>query len=292
MPIYQCKPGSDSNEPWRHGVPVHELPFPIAGNITSSNNNDSGGVGGSGNKMSGHNTNQHSSFHHNQYSATNGGDKNPIREHEYEDDTTRYTTHNTHQTHPNNANSAAFTSSNDILPITNQNNSTNDNYDNNNMDLHTYDTFSNIRGVGSSPPIRRVKHAEIVLVDEVSIHFGNYWLRLRWPGKRGGVAGYIALGDANSNNLSKEVQELREKMKSSGGGVEGKEEGDNVVSLSVNLRRGASSAVAAVRKEISGGVMNTGKLVCVCVMIILCFSLLFKIFFPSYVVHNYSTCKN
>lgn len=43
-------------------------------------------------------------------------------------------------------------------------------------------------------PIRRVRHAELVLVDEVSIHYGTYWLRLRWPGPRGGVAGYIALG--------------------------------------------------------------------------------------------------
>ena len=44
-----------------------------------------------------------------------------------------------------------------------------------------------------------MKHSEIVLVDEVSIHYGNYWLRLRWPGKRGGVAGYVALGPVSAN---------------------------------------------------------------------------------------------
>ena len=43
-------------------------------------------------------------------------------------------------------------------------------------------------------PIRRVRHAEIVLVDDICIAFGRYWLRLRWPGQREGFAGYIAMG--------------------------------------------------------------------------------------------------
>jgi hypothetical protein len=43
-------------------------------------------------------------------------------------------------------------------------------------------------------PIRRVRHAEVVLVDDVCMAFDRYWLRLRWPGGRGGFAGYIALG--------------------------------------------------------------------------------------------------
>ena len=43
-------------------------------------------------------------------------------------------------------------------------------------------------------PIRRVRHAEIVLVDDVCVAFGRYWLRLRWPGQREGFAGYIAMG--------------------------------------------------------------------------------------------------
>lgn len=43
-------------------------------------------------------------------------------------------------------------------------------------------------------PIRRVRHAEVVLVDDVCIAFDRYWLRLRWPGRKGGFAGYIALG--------------------------------------------------------------------------------------------------
>jgi len=44
--------------------------------------------------------------------------------------------------------------------------------------------------------IRRVRHAEVVLVDDVCIAHGRYWLRLRWPGK-GGFAGYIALGSTS-----------------------------------------------------------------------------------------------
>jgi hypothetical protein len=43
-------------------------------------------------------------------------------------------------------------------------------------------------------PIRRLRHAEIVLVDDVSIAYDRYWLRLRWPGSKGGFAGYIAIG--------------------------------------------------------------------------------------------------
>ena len=46
-------------------------------------------------------------------------------------------------------------------------------------------------------PIRRVRHSEIVLVDDVCIAFDRYWLRLRWPGSKGGFAGYIALGRIN-----------------------------------------------------------------------------------------------
>jgi hypothetical protein len=44
------------------------------------------------------------------------------------------------------------------------------------------------------PPIRRIRHAEIVLVDDVCIAHERYWLRLRWPGHKGGFAGYIAMG--------------------------------------------------------------------------------------------------
>lgn len=43
-------------------------------------------------------------------------------------------------------------------------------------------------------PIRRVRHSEILIVDDVCIQYSRYWLRLRWPGRKGGFAGYIAMG--------------------------------------------------------------------------------------------------
>lgn len=43
-------------------------------------------------------------------------------------------------------------------------------------------------------PIRKIRHAEVVLADDVCVAFDRYWLRLRWPGSKGGFAGYIALG--------------------------------------------------------------------------------------------------
>lgn len=52
-------------------------------------------------------------------------------------------------------------------------------------------------------PIRRVRHAEIVLVDDVCVAFGRYWLRLRWPGQRDGFAGYIAMGMVGSEESRK-----------------------------------------------------------------------------------------
>mmetsp|Transcript_26844 Transcript_26844/g.41633 ORF Transcript_26844/g.41633 Transcript_26844/m.41633 type:complete len:703 (+) Transcript_26844:97-2205(+) len=45
--------------------------------------------------------------------------------------------------------------------------------------------------------VRRVRHAEVVLVDEVVEECNHYWLKLRWPGAssaEGGFAGYIDLG--------------------------------------------------------------------------------------------------
>ena len=58
--------------------------------------------------------------------------------------------------------------------------------------------------------IRRVRHAEVVLVDDVCIAFGRYWLRLRWPGEGKGFAGYIAMGLVGSDANSKPKGESAE----------------------------------------------------------------------------------
>mmetsp|Transcript_40074 Transcript_40074/g.96756 ORF Transcript_40074/g.96756 Transcript_40074/m.96756 type:complete len:703 (+) Transcript_40074:159-2267(+) len=52
-------------------------------------------------------------------------------------------------------------------------------------------------------PIRRVRHSEVVLADDICVAHDRYWLRLRWPGKKGGFAGYIALGKVDDPILTK-----------------------------------------------------------------------------------------
>mmetsp|Transcript_7706 Transcript_7706/g.11017 ORF Transcript_7706/g.11017 Transcript_7706/m.11017 type:complete len:784 (+) Transcript_7706:258-2609(+) len=139
MPVYLCKPGSQAQEPWRHGIQVYAYPFPV---------------------------------------------DNPQQN--TDEATTTHTTAILSE-QPNN---------NDGTSLAQQNMSPSD-----------YASSSN-----NNPPkgvaIRRVRHAEVVLVDDVCVSFGRYWLRLRWPGPKGGFAGYIALGqigskdqEDNNNNL-------------------------------------------------------------------------------------------
>ena len=60
----------------------------------------------------------------------------------------------------------------------------------------------------------------MVLVDEVSVHYNKYWLRLRWPGSRAGVAGYIVLGGIHSVPNAR-VREWKERLRGAVGGIEG-----------------------------------------------------------------------
>jgi hypothetical protein len=62
-------------------------------------------------------------------------------------------------------------------------------------------------------PIRRIRHAEIVLIDDVCIAYNRYWLRIRWPGNNRAAttaasssshhhmnfAGYIAMFPVHAN---------------------------------------------------------------------------------------------
>mmetsp|Transcript_21288 Transcript_21288/g.46197 ORF Transcript_21288/g.46197 Transcript_21288/m.46197 type:complete len:930 (+) Transcript_21288:77-2866(+) len=52
-------------------------------------------------------------------------------------------------------------------------------------------------------PVRRVRHAEVVLVDQCLVAYGWMWVRLRWPGEQGGFVGFVALGlvDEMRNNV-------------------------------------------------------------------------------------------
>jgi hypothetical protein len=60
------------------------------------------------------------------------------------------------------------------------------------------------RSLSPGQPIRRVRHAEVVIVDDICVSYNRYWLRLRWPGSKGGFAGYIAMGLVSDFDVSKE----------------------------------------------------------------------------------------
>jgi len=55
------------------------------------------------------------------------------------------------------------------------------------------------------PVLRRVRHSEVLLVDNVHVQYGRYWLRLRWPGPEGGFAGYMTPGAAPKHPPSVDV---------------------------------------------------------------------------------------
>jgi len=216
MPIYLCKPGWGSPEPWRHGVPVYALPFPFDSNHPHNN-------------ATNHNNNNNN--HNSNANAHYNGNDSQVQMHQYEDVNTRYTTHTlvgtshfiqehisppaTFQTrHPADAAGNVGGTGGGVSGTGNDRNG--------GVNAHAptvSHTGSGTGGGGMSfrgSPIRRVKHAEVVLVDEVSVHYGNFWLRLRWPGKRGGVAGYIALGGVNVVPVEK-VEEWKEKINNEGG---------------------------------------------------------------------------
>jgi hypothetical protein len=61
---------------------------------------------------------------------------------------------------------------------------------NNDNDTNETDSVPNSRR-----PLRRLRHGEVVLVDDVCVAYDTFWLRLRWPGRKAGFAGYLPLLD-------------------------------------------------------------------------------------------------
>ena len=224
MPVYQCKPGSKSKKPWSHGVPVYALPFPF-------NSKRADGINVTRTEESNFKTTQTLTAVDNRVNENNFDDTHNYTDnnneaqdqiHQYEDDDTRYTTHN-------------LADGNAARDLSNP----------------------SARTALQRAPIRRVKHAEIVLVDEIDIYYGTFWLRLRWPGKRGGVAGYIALGGANSVPIESVIpigplQELKEKANTSGE--------DSLVILSENLRENTNNTMICNTTE-DDDVLRSGKFI-------------------------------
>ena len=198
MPVYLCVPGSNSPEPWRHGMPVYALPFPFGSslgkNIYNTNSNHDYNNDGDNNETF------HDAALNSLHDNGNNNNEDQFQMHQYEDDDNRYTTH--------------------ILAGSRRDsNTSNKQRHNSHNNAHTTPSAWDINAVlaaGRREPIRRVKHAEIVLVDEVNVYHGNYWLRLRWPGKRGGVAGYIPLGGVDVIPIE-EAERMKERLRNSSG---------------------------------------------------------------------------
>lgn len=177
MPVYLCKPGWGQAEPWKHGVPVYAYPFPL--DETSCATEMCTATDSSALPL------------RNLSTAARMGSRSG-------------------------ANANRRRDTNDADADANANGDTN-NPGNSNFDRNTMNALQRPPLVPNARyrqpmPIRRMRHSEVVLVDEVSIHYNRYWLRLRWPGSRGGIAGYIVVGGAN-NASNARIQQLNEKIK-------------------------------------------------------------------------------
>jgi len=148
MPVYLCRPGHASTEPWRHGVQVYAYPFRIDGTAAVGTSGDVDGCsGGSATAAA---------------AASVGNNEDRPSEAA--------------------AAAAAAVAAATALASTAE------------VAAGAAVTTDRAASAGVGVAVRRVRHAEVVLADEVSAAYGRYWLRLRWPGPRGGIAGYIALG--------------------------------------------------------------------------------------------------
>jgi len=91
------------------------------------------------------------------------------------------------------------------LPRTDSNSNSNSNTNTNSPSMRRTSTNRNgmtmIDSYNGGIALRRIRHAEVVLVDQISIHYGRFWLRLRFPGPSGGFGGYIALGTVGANDV-------------------------------------------------------------------------------------------
>ena len=146
MPVYVCRPGQSSAEPWKHGVQVYARPFPIdppaQARALARANATADLLVREGRAAS---------------SSPSSSPPTPAQA-------------------PAQAQAAAAS-------------------------VHRAAAAAAADGAAGGAPVRRVRHSEVVLSDEVSVAHGRYWLRLRWPGSRGGVAGYIALGTVADNEI-------------------------------------------------------------------------------------------
>lgn len=190
MPVYICQAGANSSEPWRHGLQVYEAPFPLTdvpANVSSQ----------------GH----HVTAPHMVPTASEGNSQG--------DDESAGLANDPPVRRPRSqtrrANFGRGGHSSDVSSFT----------EDGNVGEGVQQHIASLR---FGKPVRRIRHAEVVLVDDVCIAFDRHWLRLRWPGSKGGFAGYVALGKVNETVFNRQalgVLQLREATNASASGHEG-----------------------------------------------------------------------
>jgi hypothetical protein len=181
MPVYLCQPGVTATEPWRHGIHVYAAPFELVDqeveDITMTTVLEDVGA------------------------TMEGGDVASSTQVADDERPEAAGQHMTAATEPHRrrihtalvgATAAAATGGTD-----NSGDTTMAVPDAASLIVDVMGLGGNTQLSRVSPPgieIRRIRHAEVVLVDDICVAFGRHWLRLRWPGHKGGFAGYVALG--------------------------------------------------------------------------------------------------
>ena len=175
MPIYLCNPGEGQSEPWKFHVHVYAAPYDVdAVKETQATENPTTGTSTS--RVTTTTTSNSGA------GTTREASAQQIRRREL----VRF------------ASSQGSSDEADTSSPTNRSNNTTDN--GRRISSISNNTTNNQLSMIYCTPVRRVRHAEVVLVDDVCIAYDHYWLRLRWPGSKGGFAGYIQMGRTSEYN--------------------------------------------------------------------------------------------
>jgi hypothetical protein len=209
MPIYLCHPGEGTNEPWEHSIPVFPAPFDLDDDTTTSNSNTN------------HNTTTtiSSSTEMNDNTTTEATTNHSLRIPPSTEDTerarrllmelaatitSRHTTAASTGMEQDNTHNTADPSiiireggSDGMIHMSQSSDA--DLQRQQQQFLHHQQQQH--RRLGQTV-LRRVRHAEVVLVDDACIAYGRLWLRLRWPGQKGGFAGYIPMNRISNYSTS------------------------------------------------------------------------------------------
>ena len=192
MPIYLCKPGVNSVEPWRHGIPVYPHPFPLnAKSSTSSRTGD--GLDQARDRDAA------------EVVCSTAGSTGP-------GSSTVTVTVTGSEGNVNATRSIAMTLlEHDQHEDENQQQEEEEDWEETRNQPSTETSGTTLVNIGHGGPerpapstrhspstqsvraIRRIRHSEVVLADDVVYMYSNYWLRLCWPGSKGGFAGYVCL---------------------------------------------------------------------------------------------------